>query len=167
MVISFSLTVGVLLWQRRTENPPPRSAQPAAALPRIAAAVEAPEAPTPPAAAVGDSEPPPAQHGDAIPTQDMAEQDSSNLVPMEITLRYLSGKKKWEVRLKSASEDSMTVQIRILSAASRSESAIQHTFAAYELLRLGYKDDLVLQTGDQITLQSAPYRDLVKVVGFE
>jgi hypothetical protein len=164
MVISFSLTVGVLLWQRRTENPPPRSAQPAAALPRIAAAVEAP---TPPAAAVGDSEPPPARHGDAIPTQDMAEQDSSNLVPMEITLRYLTGKEKWEARLKNSSEESMTVGIRILSAGSRSESAIQHTFAAYELLRLGFKDDLVLQTGDQITLQSAPYRDLVKVVGFE
>jgi hypothetical protein len=165
MVISFSLTAGVLLWQRKNENPLAPSAQPAAALPRIAAAGEPP---APPAATVGDSaQPPPAQDRGAIPTQDMVEQDSSNLVPIEITLRYLSGKKKWEVRLKSASEDSMTVQIRILSAASSSESAIQHTFAAYELLRLGYKDDLVLQTGDQITLQSAPYRDMVKAIGFE
>ena len=164
MVVSFSLTVGVLLWQRRTENPPPPSAQPAAAVSRIAPAVEPP---APPAAAVGDPAPPPAQPRVAIPTQDMAEQDSSNLVPMEITLRYLTGKKKWEARLKSSSEESMTVGIRILSAASRSESAIQHTFAAYEMLRLGFKDDLVLQTGDQITLQSAPYRDLVKVIGFE
>ncbi len=164
MVISFSLTVGVLLWQRRTESPPPPSAQLAPALPRIAPAVEPP---APPAAAAGDSAPPPAQHGVAIPKQDMPEQDSSNLLPMEITLRYLSGKKKWEVRLKSASEDSMTVQIRILSAASRSESAIQHTFDAYEMLRLGLNDDLVLQTGDQITLQSAPYRDSVKIVEFQ
>jgi hypothetical protein len=165
MVISFALTAGVLLRQRRNENPPAPSAQPAAALPRIAAAVEPPARP---AAPVGDSAPtPPAQRRGTIPTQDTEEQDSSNLVPMEITLRYLSGKKKWEVRLKSASEDSMTVQIRILSSASRSESAIQHTFAAYELLRLGYKDDLVLQTGDQITLQSAPYRDMVKAIGFE
>ncbi len=166
MVISFSLTVGVLLWQRRNENPPPPSAPPAASLPRIAPAVEPP---APPAAAAGDSAPPPAQQSAAIPTHDVAQQDSSdssNAVPMEITLRYLSGKEKWEARLKSASEESMTVQIRILSAASRSESASQHTFAAYEMLRLGL-DDLVLQTGDQITLQSAPYRDLVKVVGFE
>jgi hypothetical protein len=59
------------------------------------------------------------------------------------------------------------VQIRIFSAASHSESTIQHTFIAYEMLRLGFNDDLVLQTGDQITLQSAPYRDLVQVVGSE
>jgi hypothetical protein len=164
MVISFSLTVGVLLWQRRTENPPPPRAQPAAALPRTAPAVEPP---APPAAAVGNSAPPPAQQRVALPTPDTPEQDTSNLVPMEITLRYLSGKEKWEARLKSSSEEPMTVQIRILSAASRNESAIQHTFDGYEMLRLGFKDDLVLQTGDQITLQSAPYRDLVKVVGFE
>jgi len=167
MVVSFSLTVGVLLWQGRNENPPAPSAPPAAALPRIAAAVEPP---APPAAAAGDSAASPAQHRAAIPRHDVAQQgssDSSNLVPMEITLRYLSGKEKWEARLQSSSEESMTVGIRILSAASRSESASQHTFAAYEMLRLGFKDDVVLQTGDQITLQSAPYRDLVKVVGFE
>jgi hypothetical protein len=144
MIVSFSLALGYMLWERRHEvAPPPVVAAPPAPVPAP------PLPPTPPDPA------PPVEAAAPRP-------DPSSEMPVEVTLRYLARLEKWEMRLRNSSEDNLTVEVRI-SNPSLGESQTQYTLAAYQLISIGRQGDVAIETGAQIRLQSAPYRDLIKV----
>jgi hypothetical protein len=157
MVASFSLTLGIMLWQRKGEESP-ASNLPAAPLVRVTAPVAA-SAPLPPAPAVIEASKPSGEASAGTPTPGAA-----NEVPVNITWRRRPRFNRVEGRIASSSADSLFIQVRIDGANSHRISQTQVDIAPYGQTQIGVDDGLELQSGDQVTLQSAPYRDQVTQV---
>ncbi len=158
MVVSFSLTLGIMLWQRRLGDLPSANAP---------ATVHA-EVRHPPPAMVQDSKPsivetsPPA----VVETSPYRPGADEAGTPMPVRLSF--GRRirlnKVVGKIFSSSNDSMVIAVLIDNASTHRTAQTQVSLAPNGLATFGVDDGLELESGDHVTLQSTPYSDQVAQV---
>jgi hypothetical protein len=159
MAVSFTLTLGVMLWQQRKESAPAPSA---AAAPRVAPSPPPVRGPPPTAAAT----PPAIVPGTAAgsPTQDADDTpDAASQMPVETA--FHPRRNKWIGRIASTSGDPLYIEVRVRHSATSRVSVTEVNVAPGAAATIGQDDDLNIQTGDQVTLRTAPYADKVFTIG--
>jgi len=159
-VTAFSLTVAVLLWQRRTAEP---FAAPQAELSQGAPVQPNHEPTTLPR--IEEQRPPEAQAADASPGSQpvplvQGESDPAQTsVPARLMVYARTGQSGVLATLQNMTADQLDVTITAVSAKTHMRSVIDVTLNARERKNLSTAG-LDLDLGDQVTLQSSPYRDV-------
>jgi len=106
-----------------------------------------------------------ANHGTAagsVASPAPPEDAAADEVPIELHFRHLQGKVQGSALSQSA--DDLVVAASVVSGRTKERAEFQISVAAYKAQTFGLNDGLDLQSGDQITLRSSPYRDRVVVV---
>jgi hypothetical protein len=142
--VSFALTCGVLLWNRRDGARTP-----------IHAAVDAVEpAPTsadlPRAAALA-----PASVAAEAPAVDSPE------MPVQFTLRRSPATNSYFGAVLNAASGSLMIDVAVFSPHSHQTQTGRIRIEAGQLAKFGVDDGLVINAGDRVSLHSVGYRDIV------
>jgi hypothetical protein len=181
MAISFSLTAGFLLWQNKLVWPKKHAVAPTAATTnRVAAgssfsnlaAVD--RSREPPTLARAPAAPAAAHPGEvgahangvtatgSVASQPPADDEAAAELPIELHFRHLQGKVQGSAL--STSNEDLVVTASIVNSRTKETAEIQLAVAAYKAQTFGLNEGVDLESGDQITLKSSPYRDRVVVV---
>jgi hypothetical protein len=155
-VIAFSLTVAASLWQRRAAAPLPEPSQAlpvqpsreAAALPRIEA--QTPRAPQSAEASTAPPSPEPTVQGESDPAH--------TNVPARLMVYPRGGQSTVLATLQNTTGDELDVTVTAVSAKTYLRTVVDVTLQAFERKNLS-ETGIELALGDQVTLQSSPYRD--------
>jgi hypothetical protein len=89
---------------------------------------------------------------------------SADELPVELHFRNRPDKGKIQGSVFNHSDDELVIDASILSPRAGETATVQLSIAAHRAKPFGLTDELDLQSGDQITLRSAPYRDKVIVI---
>ena len=144
-IVSFALTCGVLLWNRRDGEK--ASAQAEVEAPDLAPA-SAPLQTAPPAltpAGVGTESP-------ALGSREM---------PIQFTMRALPATDSYFGAMVNTALNGLMVDVAIFSPQSQQTQTGRIRVEAGTRARFGMDDGLVIKAGDRITLRSGGYADLV------
>jgi hypothetical protein len=160
MLCSFLAALGLLMWQRKAAEPtsigPPSAA---AAYGRTRATEDSPfsrmqrpdaETPLPEAVVMK-----------VTPTEAMSNDFAAPEMPIELHFRRRPDLNKVQGSLLNNSESELTVDALIFDPRTKQTSKIQLELAPYKAQPFGLDDGLDMLPGDEITLQSSPYRDKV------
>jgi hypothetical protein len=142
--VSFALTCGVLLWNRRD-----------GAEITAHAGVEAPDpaptsAPLPPAPAST-----PASVGSESPAAESPE------MPVQLTLRSVPATHSYVGAVINTASGSLMIDVAVFSPRSHQTQTGRIRIEAGMLAKFGLDDGLVINAGDRIRLHSVGYRDIV------
>lgn len=172
MLVSFALSLGVMLWQRGPRpfigsGPAPQAAvpvqragtdrnpmtaSPERSVPRSPPVIDAPQ----PAGPTSLRTPArPASASTASDSTDPAE------MPVQIVFKHRDRLNKFEGRVVNTSGEPLTLDVRVISGSTHYASQTQVSVGAYVQSHFGIDDGLDMQSGDQVTLQSHPFRDQV------
>jgi hypothetical protein len=156
MLVTFGLSLGVMLWQRSAEAPPAIAAT--RANPQVAPSMQAPKSlaqsvarPLP-----VKQEPKPASVPIAASLPTPADPDR---MPVDVVFRHRDRLNKFEGRIVNTSGQPLTIEVRVLSASTHYTTQAQVSVGANIQTRFGIDDGLDMQSGDQVTLRSYPFRD--------
>ena len=159
MLCSFLAAFGVLMWQRKAAEPPsvgPPSAAGHGSIQTLGhgplSSVQRPEAAPPVPEAVVTRIP--ATDGRTSP-------NAAPEMPIELHFRRRPDLNKVQGSLLNKSENELTVDALIFDPRTNQTSKVQLELAPYKARPFGLDDGLDMLPGDEITLQSAPYRDKV------
>ncbi len=171
MIISFSLTIGTMLWQRKTERLTTREPEMTAIAPTFASPPVPPRLPmlqatpriedAPKPNVPTNTHPPHRDTASHMPVRlifnrSIQQNDPDNPGGMSIAVDGAN--------IQNLSGDSMHITVRVVSATDQRTSQIQVDIEPNSEISVGKEDGLEMQTGDKITLQSAPYPDQVTYV---
>jgi hypothetical protein len=148
---AFVLTIAISLWQQRADAPAPANARldPAAQAPaREPARTAALGAPNPAASGT----PPAPSAGDAADPRNMD-------VPFRFAFRNLPGASHLGVIVLNMSMDDLDARVTAVSAKTLLRSVVDVSLHGHERKNLT-NSGLEAESGDQVTVQSPPYRDL-------
>jgi len=153
MIVSFSLSFAFMYWQRQTKEPTVRQQEPL---------------PIPPVTA-GPSAPPKSarvRRANVVvpPAVSTAAVDEAPAMPVTFDIWNRRHKNKIEASLMNISDDSLLVQVHIVNQSTKQSSQLAFDLAPHAEKKFGTDDGLEMNSGDQITLQSPPYRDLTREV---
>jgi hypothetical protein len=142
--VSFALTCGVLLWNRRdgTEIPAHAGVQasdPAPTSPPL------PPSPALAAASVGSESP-------AVDSQEM---------PVQFSMRSSMATNSYVGTVVNTSLVSLMIDVAVFSPQSHQTQSERISIEGGTLARFGVDDGLVINAGDRITLRSGGYREIV------
>jgi hypothetical protein len=158
-VTAFALTIAVWLWQQRAAEPTPAIAQ--RELPQTAPAPRARPALSPPR--IEDQRPPEMSAASSAPPPqpNTGDQDPTRIkVPVGFIARARPDASSLTASLVNMTTDELAVTVTAVSAKTHLRSAVDVTLHAHERRNLA-TDGLELGSGDQVTIQSPPFRDLV------
>ena len=98
------------------------------------------------------------------PTVSTADVDDAPAMPVTFEIWNRRHRNKVEASLMNISEDSLLVQVHIVNQSTKQSSQLAFDLAPHAQKNFSTDDGLEMNSGDQITLQSPPYRDLTKEV---
>lgn len=151
-VLAFLLTVAVSLWQRRAATPPPEPSRAAQIQPHHEiAAVRPIEEPT--EARADDAAPAPPE-----PTVEDESDPSHSNVPAKLMVHPRTGQSGVLATLQNTTADQLDVTVTAVSAKTHMRTVVDVTLHPLERKNLDAAG-LEVALGDQVTLQSSPYRD--------
>jgi hypothetical protein len=159
---AFVLTIAISLWQQRADAPAPGNAQPgpAAQVPGqdppqtaslSATQIGSPPA-TPPTAPASPSPPSPSAGGDIADPRIMD-------VPLRLAFRNLPGQSHLSVMALNMSTDDLEARVTAVSATTHLRSVVDVSLHGHERKNLA-SAGLEVATGDQVTIEGPPYRNL-------
>jgi hypothetical protein len=142
--VSFALTCGVLLWNRRDGAEIPAHT-----------GVEAPDpaptsVPLPPAPALT-----PASVGSESPAAEPPE------MPVQFTLRSLPATNSYVGTVVNTASGSLMIDVAVFSPRSHRTQTERIRIETGTLAKFGLDDGLVVNAGDRVSLHSVGYRDIV------
>lgn len=157
MVVTFSLTLGISLWEQRRENGQPMTqattAQTATAARTVMQTIPESARAVPPANLAPS--PPAPQSSQTDPGQPDFSQEE---VPVRFAMRQVPGQAGPKVTLQNQSPQPITVTVTAVNATSGSTSTVRATIEPYHNGNLT-DAGLIVSPTDRITIQSPPYRD--------
>ena len=159
---AFVLTVAISLWQQRAGAPAHASAQsdPAAQVPgqdpaqaaSLSAAQGGSPSGTPPTVSASPSPPSPSGVGDPNDPRRMD-------VPLRFAFRNVPGEPHLNIVVLNMSTEDLDARVTAVSATTRLRSVVDVSLHGHERKNLTAAG-LEVATGDQMTIQSPPFRDL-------
>jgi hypothetical protein len=156
MIVTFSLSVAIMLWERRTPQALP-AAPPVA--PRLV------PIPQPAVAPVADSVPPAAEHrAPAIaqaPANTTAVASPQVPTPMPVALQINHNRRleKVEALMSSVSDVPLSIHVSVMNSNGESTAQLTIDLEPWALTAIGTNEGVQLNPGDQVTLQSPPYQE--------
>ena len=155
-VTAFVITIAISLWQQRTDSPAPAApSEPAAQVPGQDAAPAA----TLSAAAQGAS-PPAASSSPPVPSAGGDPTDPRQMdVPARFAFRNLPGESHLSVMVLNMSTDDLDARVTAVSAKTHLRSVVDVSLHGRERKNLT-SAGLEVETGDQVIVESPPFRDL-------
>jgi hypothetical protein len=164
MVASFSLTLGIMLWQRkRAELPEPimRTKPVVPVIVPAPAPVHRAVQPLPAVEDIKDTAPSNAQISPGGTTSGQAEAPD---MPVRVTFRHPMKLNKLVGKVFSSTNAPLVIAVDILIASTHNTLQTQLDLPPNGEATFGADDGMELASGDQVTLQCAPYRDVVSRV---
>ncbi len=164
MIISFALTFGTMLWQRRsgesaTREPEMWATAPAAASTRAGPVMQAFNRVEDRQSSIPSMGTSPARREAA---GEMPVKSAAPPLPVDATFRRIPrGQGKVEGGLANMSSELLEVTALVRGRESGTQAPLQLSIAAGSSQLIGVEDGLELRPGDEVRLQSANYRDLV------
>jgi hypothetical protein len=168
MVVSFSIALGIMLWQRKADERPPSVSEVNSTAPPKAPempAVSAQELPLPPTPAAQSSETA-GRQPDIVPPQ-AADQDAqsneapSGALPVIFHIRHRRDSERFEWQVLNTTIKPLSLTVRDVNPSTQQISEMQITLAPSEKKIYSSDDGLDLHAGDRLILQSPPYEDQV------
>lgn len=159
---AFVLTIAITLWRQRADEPPPAAQSEAAAL----APPQDPAQGSTFAAAQGTSPPGAATTPAASPSAGSATDPSNTDVPLRFAFRNLPGESHLGVIVLNMSMDDVEARVTAVSAKTHLRSVLDVNLHGHERKNLT-SAGLEAEPGDQVTVQSPPYRDLSLVAAVQ
>ncbi|MGB6309003.1 MAG: hypothetical protein WBF89_14550 [Steroidobacteraceae bacterium] len=154
---AFALTIAVWRWQQRGAEPTPAVAQPEhAAAPRAPLALSSLRTEDPRPQEIPAVRPAPAP----APTNTVDQDTGRIKVPVGFVARARPDASGLTASLVNMTTDELAVTVTAVSAKTHLRSAVDVTLRAHERRNLA-ADGLELGSGDQVTIQSPPFRDVV------
>jgi hypothetical protein len=80
-------------------------------------------------------------------------------MPVEVVFKHRDRLNKFEGRVVNTSGEPLIIEVRVLSASTHYTTQAQVSVGAKVQTRFGIDDGLDMQSGDQVTLRSDPFRD--------
>jgi hypothetical protein len=93
-----------------------------------------------------------------------ADETPADEMPVELHFRHRPDLNKVQASLANSSENALVVDALVFDPRTNQSAKIQLDVAPYKAATFGIDDGLDIQSGDQITLRSTPYRDKVVAI---
>jgi hypothetical protein len=166
MVLSFSVALGIMLWQRKADERPPtvpevNSTAPlnVREMPAVPAQALPPTPPAQPSETAGrqpEVVPPQAAEPNA-----QSDEAPSGVLPVIFHIRHRRDSERFEWQVLNTTIKPLSLTVRDVNPGTQQISEMQINLAPSEKKTYSSDDGLDLHAGDRLLLQSPPYEDQV------
>lgn len=158
LLVGVMLFAAVIFWQRGAQETPAKNA----ATPISAVESPATRPPAPSAARLpAPAQPAPEKAFNAPANEAASGAADAQQLPVQLVFRRRERLNKFEGRITNTSSDPLQLEVLVLSASTHYTTQAQVNVGASVQSSFGLDDGLDMQSGDQVTLRSAPFHDSV------